>query len=147
MPRSFRPKAKPRQDVDSSWDHSFGDVQGGTSHSSQPALPPRRRRKNETVPKSGKATKGPKRSASGQRASSSAETPPWAYVFMVACVCIMIPTRGGAIWGALGGAVGGICVKVAQSTDLPVSARISICTVITGVLWGMIIGLVNAVAG
>lgn len=76
-----------------------------------------------------------------------AETPWWGYGFMVACLAIMILTRGGAIWGALGGGVGSICMKVSQNQNMPVAMKLTICAAITGTLWVAIAMLVMAARG
>jgi len=67
--------------------------------------------------------------------SAKPKPPPWGYAFLVACLAIMVLTKGGAIWGALGGALGMGCVKVSANQDMPVGARVGICLAITATLW------------
>lgn len=90
------------------------------------------------------ASANPESSQSDSRKKED-DQPKWGYAFMVACIAIMIATRGGAIWGALGGGVGGLCLKISQSTNIPLAGRIAACTAITIALWAAIITLVVAV--
>ena len=118
------------------------------------ALPPKRKRKRKSKQPSQDGAAAPSPYSAPQHTESVQQnsdqevpTPPWAWAFFVACMAIMVLTRGGAIWGAIGGGVGGICLKVAQATSIPLAARIAICTVITGILWAGIIVLVAAARG
>ncbi len=77
-----------------------------------------------------------------QATSNKPQTPAWGWAFFVACLAIMIATRGGAVWGALGGGVGGACLKISQNRQIPVLARFLVCAAITAVLWGVILALV-----
>lgn len=72
------------------------------------------------------------------------ETPAWGWVFFAACLGILVLTRGGAVWGAAGGAVGGVCLKVSQSRQLPLAAKLAICSALTAGLWALIWLLVRS---
>ncbi len=65
----------------------------------------------------------------------------WGWIFFVACMAILVATRGGALWGALGGMAGSACLKIAGSREIPLAARLSVCVLITASVWGFIIWL------
>jgi hypothetical protein len=81
-------------------------------------------------------------SESADQVQTKPVTPFWGWLFFAACLAIMVATRGGVIWGALGGAMGGLCLKISQNHKLAVFTRLIFCTVITTVLWSVILLLV-----
>lgn len=82
-----------------------------------------------------------------ERRSQKPETPVWGWFFFVACLGIMIATRGGAIWGGVGGGVGGVCLKISQNREMPVVNRVLLCSLITAVLWIGIVVLLQSLRG
>jgi hypothetical protein len=61
--------------------------------------------------------------------------PGWAWVFIVGCLALPVVNLGGAIPGALGfgGAAG--CANVAKKTEWETTARVLVCSAITGGIW------------
>jgi len=68
--------------------------------------------------------------------------PAWGYIFLVACLGIMVLTKGGAIWGGIGGGLGMGCLGICANQKLPVAARVGICTAITVALWVVVFLLI-----
>ena len=68
--------------------------------------------------------------------------PIWGYAFCVACLSILILTRGGAIWGFAGGALGSICLQISRQKSWPLIGRILACSLITVSFWGAMIALI-----
>lgn len=137
--------------LDEGFADGFDDIGDDLSYDS-PALPPRRKKskkkkKSPTVDseESPYAVSDYREPVPRVSRGQEKNEPTWGYAFMLLCLCIMIATRGGAIWGAVGGGVGGLCLKISQETQMPLAARVVICTLITGTLWAGIIGLVMSV--
>ena len=108
-----------------------GSVPAATSPGTPPAVAPQAAASPGAKPKTGL-----KETLSG--------LPPWAWLFVAACIALPVINLGGAIPGALGfgGAAG--CANVAKKKEWELAPRVLVCGLITAGIWILFFGFAVA---
>ena len=70
--------------------------------------------------------------------------PPWAWIFVVACMALPVVNLGGAIPTGLGFGGATACANVAKKKDWELAPRALVCGLITGGIWIVFFGVAIA---
>lgn len=70
--------------------------------------------------------------------------PPWAWLFVVACLALPVINLGGAIPTGLGFGGASGCASVSKKPDWETAPKVLVCSLITGGIWALFFGFAVA---
>lgn len=83
---------------------------------------------------------------SDDKPEAKPKIPLWTWPFVVVCAAVPLVTMGGALPAAIGGGCAGACLGIARKPEWPVGMRVALCVLVTVACWGVVGGLILALA-